>query len=217
MSKYKLIIFDCDGTLVDSENIIAFACSEVLKELGFMDYDLKKCLDLFHASSIKDSVKYFEDHYTNFPVKEFMHLSNKKLLDLYKEKIHAYDDTHRILQYLNANGIQICVASNGTQPVVKDALIKTNLMQYFNEDYIFTYDLIDIAKPNPDLFLYAAKSCGAQPSESLVIEDSAIGVEASNRAKMDVLLIDRLNSGRVIPGKILKTIRSMEEITQFVS
>lgn len=215
MSKYKLVIFDCDGTLVDSENIIAFACSQVLSELGYMDYGLEECLDLFHAYSIKDSIKYFEKHYEGFPVKKFMDLSNKKLLELYQEKIYAYDDTHHILQYLNAKKIQICVASNGMQAVVRDALIKTDLIQYFREDYIFTYDLIDSAKPEPGLFLYAAKSCGFEPFEALVIEDSAVGVEASNRAKMDVLLIDRLNSGRVIPGDILKTIRSMEEIKEF--
>lgn len=215
-NKYKLVIFDCDGTLVDSENVIAFACSEALKEFGYNNYSLEKCLDLFHAHSIKDSIRYFAGKYKGFPTEEFMEVANKKLLELYSNGgAHAYEDTRNILQYLIDKGVSICVASNGMQPVVRNVLEKTDLIDYFASDAIFTYDLIDVAKPKPDLFLYAAEHFGVEPKDALVIEDSAIGVEASNRAGMDVLLIDRLHSDRVIEGKVLKTIRSMSEIQEF--
>lgn len=215
-NKYKLVIFDCDGTLVDSENVIAFACSHVLKEIGYTDYSTEKCLDLFHALSIKDSVQYFEKKYNHFPTVKFLELANSKLLELYRNGgVHAYDDTYDILQYLLSKNINMCVASNGAQPVVRNVLEKTDLIKYFDDDAIFTYDLIDIAKPAPDLFLHSAKHFDTNPAEALVIEDSSVGVEAANRAGMDVILIDRLNTGRVIQGKLLEKIRSMEKIKNF--
>lgn len=215
MNKYQLVIFDCDGTLVDTEHLIAFAASEALKDLGYHSYTPEKCLDMFHARSVEDVIKYFINAYNNFPSEEFLSLAEKETIEIYKNKMCAYDDTHNILEFLHDIKVPICVASNGSQTIVKNALERSDLMKYFNDDAIFTYDLIGSAKPEPDLFLTAAKHFGVKPENALVIEDSGIGVEAANRAGIDVLLIDRIDTGRVISGKVLKTIHSMKQIEEF--
>lgn len=217
MSKYELIIFDCDGTLVDSENLIAFACSDVLKELGYDNYPPEKVTKMFHAQSITFTTHYFVTQYPSFPAARFEELCDQKVHEAYRVGLRAYSDTYTILDYCQKKGIKICVASNGTEGVVRDSLQKTDIAKYFKPEEVFTFDMIGVAKPEPDLFMYAADYFDVPYSKALVIEDSLVGVEAANRARMDVLMIDRSEQVRVPEGyKVLRKIKSMQEIEELV-
>ena len=81
------------------------------------------------------------------------------------------------------------MASNGEREVVRTSLKAVQLLKYFKEDSIYTYEMVKHGKPAPDLFLHAAKSEGFKPEECLVIEDSIVGVTAAKAANMDVIAL----------------------------
>lgn len=83
----------------------------------------------------------------------------------------------------------MAVASNGEKAVVINSLNTTGLIRFFTNSKIFTYEMVPNGKPEPDVYLLAAKTMGAEPKKCLVIEDSVVGATAATRAGMDVLCI----------------------------
>lgn len=180
---FDLIIFDCDGTLVDSEYPHNLAVSELLIDEGF-DYI---------------TPEYVRDHFTG---NRFSHILEKlttktghefpdgfrqryikrayELLPLHQKPIEGVHELVSAAKDL----AKICVASNGQKDNVFYSLETAGLLPYFEEAYIFTGLDVPNAKPAPDLFLMAADKLGAEPSKTLVLEDSVVGVTAGVAAGM---------------------------------
>jgi HAD superfamily hydrolase (TIGR01509 family) len=186
MGKYDLIIFDCDGTLVDTEEIINRACSNVLNNMGYLKYTPEYCLEQFTAMSAQSVIEILNREIgSNFDAEEFWIQANSESTRLIETEVKPIPNAIETLSKLSS--IDKCVASNGNRHTVIKSLEVTGLIKYFNQDVIFTYELVSIGKPAPDLFLYVAEEMGAEISRCLVIEDSIIGVTAAKSANMDVL------------------------------
>lgn len=188
--KYDLIIFDCDGTLVDSEGIIASACSKILQEMGYKQYTYDYFAKRFASISLYSVVKVLTSELgPSFNAEEFMRKSlNQELL---AQHLMPIPGAKELLAHLQNADYPMCVASNGEMEMVVKSLNTVGLLEYFKQDHIFTYrQSNNIPKPAPDLFLFAAKNMGdIDPSRCLVIEDSDTGVRAAKAANMDVLVI----------------------------
>lgn len=182
-NSFDLIIFDCDGTLVDSEYAHNLAVSELLIEQGF-DYV---------------SVEYVRDHYTGhrfsdilanmtaqsgktFP-EGFRQRYVKRAYELLPEHQKPIAGARKIIEYAK-NKTKICVASNGQKDNVFYSLEVAGLLPLLDPDHIFTGLDVPNPKPAPDLFLMAAEKLGAAPAKTLVIEDSVVGVTAGVAAGM---------------------------------
>jgi HAD superfamily hydrolase (TIGR01509 family) len=183
--KYSLIIFDCDGTLVDSEKLNNIAVSECLMGLGMSKYTPEYCLTNLAGHSRQYVTKLIIDELGYLP--DFVKLAegiNKRCLELHHTELSAVEGMAELLSSLT---IPTAVASNGNRVAVLNSLKVSNLSKFFNEEHIFTGEMVTQGKPHPDIYLLAAKTCGVSPARCLVIEDSQAGIQAAKAAGMDVL------------------------------
>ena len=187
--KYDLIIFDCDGTLVDSERAIAEAYASALNDLGYTNFSADYLLEHSLGKGITQVVNILHNAYgKDFDAQQFMRVGIDYATKRMKTSTVPMPGAKEFLEELRIEQAR-CVASNGEYQNVKEALKATGLYGFFKEDEIFTYEVVGRPKPAPDLFLYAAKHFGADPSKCIVIEDSKAGIMAANAAMMDVLRI----------------------------
>ena len=177
----KCIIFDCDGTLVDSEHIANQIIAEMAGELG-ITMTGNEATATFGGKTL-DTVLYKMRELSGKEVPDdWLPRLIKKVSDSWKTELNPVNGVRELLENLN---IPICVASNGKPIHVHQSLEMTGLRDFFDGN-IFSASDVGVPKPAPDLFLYAARKMGFKPEQCVVIEDSISGVMAANRAKIKV-------------------------------
>lgn len=184
----KLVIFDCDGTLVDSEHLYNSITASLLNGLGFDEYTPERCIADFAGHSWTSIRKILQErHGADIPrniVDQYIARANKAM----HEGLSATDHAHDVLSTLTASDTPICVASNGERKNVLDSLKIAGLSEFFPPDtHVFTKIQVPNPKPAPDLFLYAAEKMSFAPEHCLIIEDSVAGVQAAVAANIKVL------------------------------
>lgn len=189
MSQHKgLIIFDCDGVLVDSEGLCAQVFSEQLQGIG-LEYSVDWCLEHFHGLSLPECFQYLEQECGRPLPVDFKLQLDRATLEAYDSDLRAVAGVANVLECLMEMDLPFCVASNGGRPKVLKALEITGLAQYFSNN-IFTIDNVQRGKPAPDLFLHAAASMRVEPEDVFIVEDSAAGIDAALAARMRVCLFE---------------------------
>lgn len=182
----RLILFDCDGTLVDSEWLYNSITAELLNGLGFSEYTPELCIELFAGqawSSIKKTLE--AKHGMQIPrdiVERYIAISNQKM----DTNLNTPEGIIALLEDVQGH-YSICVASNGERNNVIKSLTVCGLKPFFPDEHIFTKIQVERPKPAPDLFLYAAEQMGYAPEYCTVIEDSIAGVLAGVAAGMHVI------------------------------
>ena len=177
----KCIIFDCDGTLVDSEEVTNEIIAEMAGELG-VKMTGEEATATFGGKTL-DSVLYKMRELSGKKIPDdWLPRLIKKVSESWKTELNPVNGVRELLENLN---ISICVASNGEPIHVNQSLEMTGLRGFFDGN-IFCASDVGVPKPAPDLFLYAAKKMGFKPEQCIVIEDSISGVMAANRAKIKV-------------------------------
>ncbi|MFJ9774712.1 HAD family hydrolase [Kitasatospora sp. NPDC101157] len=180
-----LVIFDCDGVLVDSEVIAVRVLVQLGEEFGW---------PLTEAEAIERFVGRSEA--ANHAMvaerlgEEAATLFDKRFRELHAEAVDAgltpVPGLPEALDALEALGLPTCVASSGTHEKMRHTLGRTGLYGRF-EGRIFSATEVGRGKPAPDLFLHAARSMGVDPARCLVVEDSGPGVQAARAAGMRAL------------------------------
>lgn len=202
---HDLIIFDCDGTLVDSEYLYNAITAELLNGLGFDEYTPELCIELFAGqawSMIKTTLE--EKHGQAIP-RDIVDLYIKTANSRMDTDLQAPDHAHHVLETLSAEGKAVCVASNGERNNVIKSLNVTGLFGFFDESRIFTKIQVERPKPAPDLFLFTAEQMGFTPAQCLVIEDSPTGVRAAKAAGMSAIGFTGTAHDQEKQGEALKT------------
>jgi HAD superfamily hydrolase (TIGR01509 family) len=182
----KLIIFDCDGVLVDSEAIHNKHTRQLLAEYGH-EMTEEEGLSLFTGMSLYGVQQYMKDAFdVHIPTERWDEqlISETQLPTLEAELQPLMKST---LQLLHDRQIPRCVGSNGQLDMIHHKLRFTDQKQFFHDDHIFSADHVENPKPAPDLFLFAAKQMGFLPENCIVIEDSTTGIEAALAAKIPVI------------------------------
>jgi HAD superfamily hydrolase (TIGR01509 family) len=177
-SKPDLIIFDCDGVLVDSELLSCRCLSEVLAEFGF-DLGVEQALELFLGRSSAAIGQYYRERGQVLP-DEFLSCLKARVLETFAGVLQPIPEVGAVLSALKAPH---CVASSSDMDRVALSLRVSGLASHFGER-IYTAQMVKHGKPAPDLFFHAAERMGAQPARTLVIEDSVSGVQAAKAAGM---------------------------------
>jgi|TARA_B110000438_G_scaffold278813_1_gene302692 HAD superfamily hydrolase (TIGR01509 family) len=207
----KCILFDCDGTLVDSENITNRVVARMAAELG-VRMTLREAQNKFGGKTL-DAVIYGMKELSG---KE---IPNDWLPRLVKEVSKAYETDlipmDGVKELLDNIKIPICVASNGDPRHVKSSLVLTGLLEYF-EGNIFTASEVKSPKPAPDLFLYAAKRMGFKPNDCIVIEDSIPGVTAAVNANIKVYGLIQLCSAEQLKNAGAIPFKTMHELSKLL-
>lgn len=179
-----LVIFDCDGVLVDSEPITNRILAEDLTRHG-LPLDMAQCIELFvggtmasvYTRALELGAKLPEDWVTRF---------YDIMCAALAAEVEAIPGAHMAVTTVQRAGLATCVASNGPMRKMDITLVRTGL-QPLVEGRIFSAHEVGIAKPDPGLFLYAAQTLGIAPADCVVIEDSASGARAAEAAGMRCL------------------------------
>ncbi|MDQ2677282.1 MAG: HAD family hydrolase [Actinomycetota bacterium] len=176
----ELVIFDCDGVLVDSERLAVRVESQLLTEMGWplTEADV---LDRFVGRSDAHMIGEIEAHFGR-PVPDFTEQYRLRLFEAFE---HELTPVAGVIDALDAIGLATCVASSGTHEKMARTLGSTGLFDRF-DGRIFSATEVERGKPAPDLFLFAAAEMGVPPRACAVIEDSRAGVEAARAAGMSV-------------------------------
>ncbi|BAY74396.1 HAD-superfamily hydrolase subfamily IA, variant 3 [Nostoc linckia NIES-25] len=178
----QLIIFDCDGVLVDSETLGNRILVEFVGEFGLV-LELKEAILLFKGCKMADCVAVIEQRLGKKLPPDFVTQFRARTAEAFERELLPVKGIEAALDKIN---LPICVASSGPLEKIKLALRVTNLLPRF-EGRIFSSYEIGSWKPAPDLFLHAAKSMGFQAPSCTVVEDSILGVRAGVAAGMRVL------------------------------
>ena len=180
MTKSDLIIFDCDGVLVDSEMLSCRCLSEVLAGYG-INLGLDQALDLFLGRSVTAVCEHYEALGRLIP-EQFPAELKSGVRAAFQSGLRPIEGVSSVLENLH---IPHCVASSSDVDRVSFSLSLTGLAPHF-DSRLYTSQMVERGKPAPDLFLYAAKRMQADPRRTLVIEDSVSGVIAAKAAGMTV-------------------------------
>ena len=183
MESVDLIIFDCDGVLVDSERVANEVFARVLDEVCGLQFTLDDMFDTFVGHSRAQCLQKIEAMIGEPPPPELDLRYQRDIDDALKKTVQAIDGIEAVLETLS---LPCCVASSGSHDKMKMTLGKTNLMRFF-EGNIFSTSDVERGKPYPDIYLHAARSMGVfDPARCAVVEDSPIGVTGAVAAGMRV-------------------------------
>lgn len=181
MNQIDLIIFDCDGVLVDSEVIGNRIFAEHLTELG-LPHTPEEVNDRYLGMSDETARQIIEA--TGFSLPDtFIDDVNVRTNEALARDLVAIPGIDEVLEALD---MPFCVGSSGVPAKIRGSLTKTGLLSFF-EPHLFSAYQVENGKPAPDLFLFAAKQMKAIPESVVVIEDSIAGVQAGVAAGMQVL------------------------------
>lgn len=182
MSRFDLVIFDCDGVVVDSERIVHEVFGEFVRSLGvrmssaemherFLGLRLAECLNVVEGLTGAPAPPGALERYI---------AERDRVL---REQVEPIPGVREAIEAL---AVPYCIASSGDHAKMRVTLGATGLLPLF-EDRIFSATEVPRGKPAPDVFLHAAERMGVEPARSVVIEDSVNGVLAGRAAGMTVL------------------------------
>jgi HAD superfamily hydrolase (TIGR01509 family) len=193
MRTFDLIIFDCDGVLVDSERLAVRTETEILASLGW-PLTQAEVVERFVGRSAEYMHAQIEEQLGR-PV-DWEQEFESRYREVFEQELCPVEGIVDVLQVVS---IPTCVASSGTHGKIRFSLGLTGLLDFFH-DRIFSIEDVSRGKPAPDLFLHAAMQMGVSPDACAVIEDSPSGVEAALAAGMSPFAF----SGGVVPSERLQ-------------
>ena len=178
----KNIIFDFDGVLVDSEILVAKAFAKYILNFGIETNEKelanlagKKTVQvikiLSEKYSIKDQQKFFDD---------IMKIAN----NIYKKELTIVNGAY---EFVSKSKLNLYIGSNSRKERIIDGLERVELSQYFKPHQVYSFDLVDKPKPDPDIYIKAIEDNKLNKNQTIIIEDSSVGVKAGVSAGIKVI------------------------------
>jgi HAD superfamily hydrolase (TIGR01509 family) len=196
----ELVIFDCDGVLIDSERLAVKLDVRLLHELGW-PLSEAEVIERFVGRSDRETRAAIEAHLG----RQLPAGWDEQVTQLYRDVFAAeLGPVEGVVEALDRITLPNCIASSGTHEHLRYTLTLTGLYDRF-AGRIFSAEDVAAGKPAPDLFLHAAERMGADPARSVVVEDSRAGVEAARAAGMGVLAF----AGGLTPAELLEGPRTV--------
>ena len=178
----ELVIFDCDGVLVDSEILTVEIEARVLTEMGFPTTPADVVREFMGKSDEKMQAELTALMGSEASL-EFDRVASKEIVAAFEDRLQCVDGVVALIDMLHDRGIATCVASSGSHKKMRFTLGITGLWERF-EGRIFSASEVQHGKPAPDLFLHAAERMNTAPQRCAVIEDSIYGVQGAVAAGM---------------------------------
>ncbi len=180
--RIQLVIFDCDGVLVDTERISIGVDAFVLAELGWLMSEVE-VVERFVGRPASYMTGQIEAHLGRTLPKDWEQQFEHLYREVFESELIPVNGIVEALDRIEAAGLPSCVASSGTYERMRHTLGLTGLYRRF-EGRIFSADEVSAGKPAPDVFLHAAELMGVEPAACAVVEDNFYGVEAARAAGM---------------------------------
>lgn len=183
---FDLIIFDCDGTLVDSEYLCNRVIADMMAERGLLQYDVEYVLRNFAGLSAPVAFRTIEEQSGRILPPGIIGEYERRVNGAMPEHLRFIEGVPETLGILSGK-YDVGVGSNGERSTVLLSLRYAGLDRFFPEHAVFTKDMVQNPKPAPDIYLMAAQTMGADPLRALVVEDTVAGVRAGKAAGMTVI------------------------------
>ncbi|TCR19386.1 HAD family phosphatase [Streptomyces sp. BK205] len=181
------VIFDLDGTLVDSEPNYYEAGRQLLAEHGVAEFSWADH-ERYVGISTRETVARWKSRYgLRASVAELLADKNRRYLELARAATRVYPEMRRFVELLAAEGVPMAVASGSSREAIEAILAGTGLDAYLRT--VVSADEVAHGKPAPDVFLEAARRLGAAPADCVVLEDAAPGAAAAHAAGMRCVAI----------------------------
>jgi HAD superfamily hydrolase (TIGR01509 family) len=181
------VIFDLDGTLVDSEPHYYEAGRQTLAAYGVPDFSWAEH-ERYVGISTRDTIADWRERYgISAPVEELLAVKNRRYLELAGAATRVYPEMRAFVELLAAEGVPMAVASGSSPAAIGAILAGTGLDARLRT--VVSADEVAHGKPAPDVFLEAARRLGANPADCVVVEDAAPGVAAAHAAGMRCIAI----------------------------
>lgn len=192
------VIFDMDGVLVDNRDIHIEAFQILFERIG-----LHATYEQLLMQFGKVNTQIFEDIFgkDKFSQEEIdkMGIEKEKIYrEIFERKITPTPGLIAFLKELKSKGTKIAVGSSGPRSNVEFVLDKCNISEYF--DAIADGNMISKGKPDPEVFLLAAKLLGKEPAECIVFEDAIVGIQAGKAAGMTVIALETTFPEKMLEG-----------------
>ncbi|WP_149822969.1 HAD family hydrolase [Streptomyces tailanensis] len=181
------VIFDLDGTLVDSEPNYYEASRRTLAEHGVTDYSWPDHERHVGISTRETVVSWTERYGLDAPVEAVLADKNRHYLELARAGTHVYPEMRKFVELLAADAVPMAVASGSSREAIEVILKGTGLDARLRT--VVSADEVGRGKPAPDVFLEAARRLGAAPADCVVVEDAAPGAAAAHAAGMRCVAI----------------------------
>lgn len=177
-----LIIFDCDGVLIDSEMISIRLLHQLFVKSGVNLTELD-VMQRFQGRSLKSALEEVKAEFGVEISEHAVNAMNAKLFDAFERDLTQVKGVQHFIESLDN---EICVASSSHPERLEHSLGVVSLLRYF-DGHIYSATMVKWGKPAPDLFLLAAQDMGYSPQHCVVIEDSSFGILAAKSAGMHAI------------------------------
>lgn len=208
------VIFDMDGTLLDTEPLFNRSWNEIGEKWGLEGID-KLYIKIVGRSS-DTIIKLLEDTYgEGVDCKAYYAERMARSRELFEQEIPLKPGALEILEFLKAEGIRVAIATSTVTEIAKKNLKKVGLWEYIDE--VVTSEMVENGKPAPDIFIEAGKRIGAKTEECIVCEDSYNGIIAAHASGMRAIMIpDMLPPTEETERLTYKTCTDLFEVMELI-
>jgi len=216
---FELVIFDWDGTLADTREVIVLAFQRVLSKIGceVSDEFLERLIGIGARNMFKEALKTVEIQYDEEMIEKLLEEKTKVHLSL-TSKIRLFDGAISLLEALKP-AVKMALATMSNRKVIEKTLREKKIRGYF--DYIITADEVEKPKPHPEAFIKCAEAMRCKPERCVVVEDSIFGVIAAKRAGMKCIAVpsgfySRSDLEKERPDLIVSSLREKDKILAYI-
>ncbi|MEF1289925.1 HAD-IA family hydrolase [Vibrio sp. M260118] len=187
------VIFDCDGTLIDSERLCCQALCDAFAQFG-ASLTMQDAVSHFEGGKLADILDATKQRLgVTVSIDKLEPVYRARLDQLFEQQLKPMDGVFDVLDYLNAHHVEYCVASNGPRDKIERCLELTGLLPYFKGKIFSAFDT-NSWKPEPDLILYSAMNMGFKLEDCIYVDDTPKGLEAGVRAGVQTVHLAGLNN-----------------------
>ncbi|GBE91399.1 HAD family hydrolase [Nostoc cycadae] len=212
-NRFKLVIFDCDGVLVDSEPIVNRIFAQTLTEAGF-PITYAEVTQKFIGKSLQTCLEIIEESYNKSLPKNFVERCKEREIAALQQELTAVSGITEVLEQIT---LPKCVASNSSHRHIQLVLNLTGILHQFKGKLYSAHD-VSRPKPFPDVYLHAAEQMNTNPEHCVVVEDSVTGVQAGYAAGMTVFGYAKYSDRTALTAAGAKIVfHDMQQLCQLIS
>ncbi len=216
---FESVIFDWDGTLADTRQVVVDSFLKVLATVGVKvsGERIERLIGIGAANTFRQILQDAKVPFDDVLIRRLVEAKIQAEIDL-SSKIKLFDGANELLEALNSK-VKTALASMNNRKVINHLLATMNLKGFF--DVVLTADEIRNSKPNPEIFLACASKLGSSPKNCVVVEDSVFGVKAAKSAEMNCIAVltgvyTRSELKTANADLIVATLKDKEKILNFI-
>lgn len=210
------IIFDMDGTLIDSERMIIDKWKAIAREFHIPDIEgtLMQCIGI---NSHETEALFHRIYGTDFPYRKYTHMVSQRFHEeINRNGLPVKPGTYQLFQFLRENHYRIGLASSTREAVVREEMEGIGLLSFF--DVIVGGDMVSHSKPHPEIYLTAAQMLNVPPEQCYAVEDSPNGIRSAYQAGMYTLMVpDLIAPDQALKPMIFRQFHDLLEIQDFLA